>query len=184
MAPDEFAAFAGTELIAAGRAAEVAVAARHFADAPDGRTPLIFGADGRQTDFDLRGTDEDIAARYAPPRRSPGRPKLGVVGREVTLLPRHWEWLNAQPGGASVALRKLVEAARKDTADASAIRSAQDAACSFMTALAGDLPGYEDATRALYAGDQARFRALVAEWPADVAAHARALAGPAFGEQG
>ena len=92
--------------------------------------------------------------------RGRGRPKLGVVAREVTLLPRHWDWLNSQSGGASVALRKLVEAARLAGDDKDRTRHAQEAAYRFMTALAGNLPGYEEATRALYAADPARFDAI------------------------
>jgi len=99
-----------------------------------------------------------------------------VVAREVTLLPRHWEWLAAQPGGASVALRKLVEAARRDHRDRDIQRQVQECAHRFMSAMAGDLPGYEEAIRALFADDQARFAGLVAPWPADVRDHALRLA--------
>lgn len=112
--------------------------------------------------------------------RGRGRPKLGVIAREVTLLPRHWEWLNGQPGGASVALRRLVEAARAANGNKDRVRAAQEAAWRFMTALAGDLAGYEEATRALYASDAARFNALLAGWPADVRDYAATLAAPAF----
>ena len=108
-------------------------------------------------------------------RTGPGRPKLGVVGREVTLLPRHWDWLAAQPGGASVTLRKLVEAARKERQGPQAIRRAQDAAYRFMHALAGDLPGFEEATRALYAWDVERMRGLIERWPPDVRDHVLTL---------
>jgi hypothetical protein len=98
----------------------------------------------------------------------------------VTLLPRHWNWLNAQPGGASVALRKLVETARATGAHHDRKRAAQDAAYRFMTALAGDLPDYEDATRALYAGDRPRFEEKLAPWPEDVRAYTMRLASNAF----
>jgi hypothetical protein len=94
----------------------------------------------------------------------------------VTLLPRHWEWLNAQPGGASVALRRLVDEARRAHAERDRARQARDAAYAFMHAVAGDLPGFEEAARALFAGDRARFGALVAGWPGDVGGHAAALA--------
>ncbi|WP_107313666.1 DUF2239 family protein, partial [Burkholderia metallica] len=109
-------------------------------------------------------------------QRGRGRPKLGVVSREVTLLPRHWEWLAAQPGGASVALRKLVEDARRTHAAADRLRDAQTRAYHFMSAMAGDLPGFEEAARALYANDPARLAELVAGWPEDVRDHALALA--------
>jgi hypothetical protein len=100
--------------------------------------------------------------------RPRGRPKLGVVPREITLLPRHWDWLAVQPGGASAALRRLVEAARKAPASPAAAR---DAACRFMGQMCGDRPGYEEAVRALYRGEDERFEALIAGWPADVRAY-------------
>jgi hypothetical protein len=145
-------------------------------------------------ELDLRGTVEEVARRLAaqapaarPPEpapeeaRGPGRPKLGVVAREITLLPRHWEWLARQPGGASVTLRKLVEEARKAGAGKERVRQAQDAAYRFMSVMAGDRPGFEEATRALFAGKQGRFEELVEGWPADVREHARKLAAPALG---
>lgn len=112
--------------------------------------------------------------RRRRPRRGRGRPKLGVVAREVTLLPRHWEWLAAQPGGASVALRKLVEEARRSQSGRA--RQAQERAYHFMNAMAGDLPGFEEATRALFAGDREGFAERIAGWPTDVREHAAWLA--------
>jgi hypothetical protein len=116
--------------------------------------------------------------------RGRGRPKLGVVAREVTLLPRHWDWLNTQPGGASVALRKLVEEARRTSGDRDRTRAAQEAAYHFMSAIAGDLPGFEEATRALFAYDRRRFGDLVAQWPEDVRDHAIRLAFADLGSRG
>ena len=119
----------------------------------------------------------------AQPRRrasapaAPGRPKLGVVARQITLLPRHWEWLGEQPGGASVTLRKLVEEARRSTAGEAALRRSREACYRFMTTMAGDEPNYEEALRALFAGDAQRFAALTELWPPDVRDHARRLAG-------
>lgn len=144
------------------------------------RSALVFDDfTGRQVDLDMR---EEAAGEPAesPEHRGPGRPRLGVVGREVTLLPRHWEWLNAQPGGASVALRKLVEHARRESAGADRTRSAQEAAFRFMTAVAGNESGFEEACRALYAGELAAFESRTAAWPPDVAAYARRLAAAAF----
>jgi hypothetical protein len=180
-------AFAGHKLLAAGPLSTVALAVKH---APKGRdaAPIIVldDATGRTVDLDTRGSDADVAARYAetpivtePPADEPrgrGRPKLGVVAREVTLLPRHWEWLGAQPGGASVALRKLVEAARKAHADDDRRRERRDAAYRAMSAIAGDFPRFEEAARALYADEAARFRDLIKRWPADVRRHLAALA--------
>ena len=124
----------------------------------------------------LPAVETDASADVAEPRGR-GRPKLGVVSREVTLLPRHWEWLAAQPGGASVALRKLVEQARRDTGDKDRGRLASERAYHFMVAMAGDLPGFEEATRALFARDVAGFAQQIAAWPADVREHALRLAG-------
>ena len=121
---------------------------------------------------------EPAPAEDAAPQaeRTPGRPKLGVVAREVTLLPRHWEWLAGQPAGASVALRKLVEHARRASKEADRVRAAQESAYRFMTTMAGDQPGYEEAIRALFAGDLERLRQFVAKWPRDVRNHVLALA--------
>ena len=118
-------------------------------------------------------TADSEAADEAP--RGPGRPKLGVTAREVTLLPRHWEWLARQPGGASVALRKLVQSAMREGSAADAKRRATDAAYRFMSIIGGDLPHYEEVSRALFAGELARLRALVGGWPADVSEHLLAL---------
>ena len=112
--------------------------------------------------------------------RGAGRPRLGVVAREVTLLPRHWEWLDRQPGGASVTLRKLVEEARRGGADRDRVRHAQEVTYRFLLAIAGDLPGYEEAMRALFAGRRERFEELLAAWPPDVRDHALRLAAEAF----
>jgi hypothetical protein len=165
----------------------VALAARH---AGPETTVLVFDdATGKVIDLDLRGGDAAIRRRYQPvevvssdpnPERPRGRPKLGVVAREITLLPRHWAWLGTQPGGASVALRKLVEAAQRAGANRDRVRAAKEAAYRFMSAMAGDAPGFEEATRALFAGDRVRFTAQTADWPSDVRDHARRLAAAAF----
>jgi uncharacterized protein len=178
-------AFAGDRRIAKGGLQAVALAVKAAVEAAEPEPILIFdAATSAPVELDLRGDARDVAARYAAPaspageRKGPGRPKLGVVAREVTLLPRHWEWLASQPGGASTALRKLVEAARK--AEETSPRRAQEAAYRFMLAVGGDLPGYEDATRALFAGDAAGFKELTAAWPAGVRDHARELAASTF----
>ena len=149
-----YAAFTGFDQLASGPLAEVYAASRHEPGA------LIFD---RET-----GRVVDIDPRFPPgvegPR--PGRPKLGVVAREVTLLPRHWDWLAAQPGGASVALRKLVEDASRRPE--SRQRGRRDAAYRFATALVGNAPGYEEAMRALYAGQREDFAAHIEAWPRDV----------------
>jgi hypothetical protein len=108
--------------------------------------------------------------------RGRGRPKLGVVAREVTLLPRHWEWLTGETGGASVALRKLVEEARKSGGEKQRKRAAQEASYRFMSAMAGNRPGFEEAARALFADDRVRFDQQMASWPQDLRAYTWRLA--------
>ncbi|MDP2258119.1 MAG: DUF2239 family protein [Caulobacter sp.] len=169
-------AFSGDHRLTSGPLAQVA---RVVAVSADPSEVLVFrDDDGRSLDLDLRGTPEDVVGRLAPPPqtapRGPGRPKLGVTAREVTLLPRHWDWLSRQPGGASVALRKLVESALRDPAEEG--RTAREAAYRFLTTMAGDRPGYEEVTRALFAGDVDAFRARMSDWPADVRDHALTLA--------
>ena len=186
-------AFSGNYRIASGELRHVALKAKQAFDAHPERPVLVFDdADARALELPLELPPADLLAWLSRPqrldgdaaeperRRRPGRPKLGVVPREVTLLPRHWDWLAAQPGGASVALRRLVDAARKVSAGDDRRRAAQEAAYRFMQAMAGDQPGYEDATRALFAGDVARFEERTAAWPEDVREHASLLAADAF----
>lgn len=197
-------AFIGERLLASGAPGAVALAVKRALPQQDNdmsaQAVLIFDdRSGRQIDFDLRGTDQEIVARLQPEGqqptseqavregeenkgepRTPGRPRLGVVAREVTLLPRHWEWLAAQPGGASVTLRKLVEQARAQDGGRQAIREAQQAADRFMMTMLGNQPGYEDASRALYAGDRERFAMLTESWPRDLRDHVRRLAAAAL----
>lgn len=179
-------AFSGADRIASGRLIDVALAVK-AALARDAAASLLVFDDmtGAVVDLDLRGSAADVAARLSPPTMPPvepapargrGRPKLGVVAREVTLLPRHWEWLAAQPGGASHALRRLVDDARRSDRGQTDLRRAQDAAYRFMAAMAGNLPGFEEASRALFAADRAGFAAQTASWPADIRSYAHRLA--------
>jgi hypothetical protein len=185
--------------IASGTLAEVARAAKEFFDRNGGASILVFDdLTSEQIDLDFSISAEESAKRLTPAggpgepapaspetgvaARGPGRPRLGVVAREVTLLPRHWEWLGGQPGGASVALRKLVEQARKANESRDRQRRAQEAAYRFMSAVAGNLAGFEEAIRALFAADRARFDEMTAPWPPDVGGYARKLASDAFVE--
>lgn len=175
--------FSSDRLIARG--ALGAVLADIQAAAGAEAAPLVFDlATGRVVDLDLRGTLAEATARLTPApgaeKRGPGRPKLGVTAREVTLLPRHWDWLSAQPGGASVALRKLVEGALREAEGPDRARRAKEATYRFMTALAGDLPNYEEATRMLFAGDWTAFDAAVEGWPEGVRETARGMAAGAW----
>ena len=179
-------AFAGHRLLARGPAAEVVAAVKTATDA--GETVLTFDAvSGGVVDLDLRGEIAAVLARLTPAsgpeKRGPGRPKLGVTAREVTLLPRYWDWLAGQPGGASVALRKLVEGALKEAEGPDRARRAKEAAYRFMTAIAGDLPGYEAAVRRLFAGDWMAFDAAVEGWPEGVRDAVLGMAAGAWGER-
>jgi uncharacterized protein len=187
-----FTAFLGPNRLAAGPLAEVAIAVMQASRRPAAPPIIIFSdASGQPIDLDLRGTEREVIARLPKPAspadadpeevastepRGRGRPKLGVVAREVTLLPRHWEWLGAQSGGASVALRKLVEDARRANGDADRARAARDAAYRFMSVMAGNLAGFEEASRALFADDRRRFVGLIAGWPDDIRHHVVKLA--------
>ena len=169
-----YSAFAGDRLIAFGLLGDVLSAAKAHIDSSEDPQLLIFeDRSGRQLDFDFRGSVEEVLARALPPvaRSGPGRPKLGVVSREVSLLPRHWEWLEAQPQGISAGLRRLVEEARKRNPAEQRARKGREALSKFMTAIAGNRPNYEEATRALFASDHARFEELIGEWPEDIRAH-------------
>ena len=169
-------AFEGTTKIAEGSLVEVALAAKPITDREGASPVLIFeAASSEVVEVDFRGDSGDVARRLAEPPRGPGRPKLGVVAREVTLLPRHWEWLNSQPGGASVALRKLVEEARRANGSKDRIREARESVYRFMRTLAGNEPGFEEAARALFAGSVDGFERHTSAWPPDVRAHALRL---------
>ncbi|MBN2224706.1 MAG: DUF2239 family protein [Deltaproteobacteria bacterium] len=187
-----FTAFAGHELIASG---DIETAIRTAKEQIDGgrQDPVIFFDDrtGRQIDFDLRGTPEEALARLAShpefagaeaaaqPKSGPGRPNLGVVCREVSLLPRHWEWLAAQSGTASATIRRLVDEDRKRNGGKERARIARDAAGTFMWTMGGNLPGFEEASRALFAGDYGRLEGLVGRWPRDIREHLARLAAEA-----
>lgn len=191
-----YTAFDGAKLVASGDLPTLLQGARsHLDDHPQSLLLIFEDSTGRQVDYDFRGTVEDVLRRYAPaeaaeklvgeppeeppkaPTKGPGRPKLGVVSREVTLLPRHWEWLAEQPSGASATLRRLVDEARQN--EDAAVRSKR-AAGRVMTALAGDRPNFEEAYRALDTGDRHRFGSLTEGWPQDVRGYLLELAGAAF----
>lgn len=191
-------AFDGMRCIASGDLREVAVRVKKLIDQGEALSVLIFDDQSSEiVEIDFRGSSDDVVKRLeeeavsqvsAPDtsgtepeaRQGPGRPKLGVVPREVTLLPRHWEWLNCQPGGASVALRKLVEDACRMNIAQDRLRASQESLYRFMSAMGGDLPGFEEAARALFAQDADRFNEMIERWPADIRDHARKLGDFAF----
>jgi hypothetical protein len=200
--PPQYTAFIGSRLVSAGPLHDVALVIKRVIESGEQRPPVIFDdATSQVVDVDYRGTDADVTARLSaigtaepeqadaagggsPYReaqaRSRGRPKLGVVAREVTLLPRHWDWLASQPGGASAAVRRLVDAARQANVSADRARQAKESTYRFISAIAGNEAGFEEATRALFAGNPARFIEMTESWPPDVRDHARRLGARAF----
>jgi hypothetical protein len=191
----KYIAFASAKRIASGDLSQVARKAKAAWDRDKWAQVLIFDdVTSELIEVDFSGTPEDVLQRLpkvadgAVPEstqpegetRRPGRPRLGVVAREVTLLPRHWDWLASQPGGASVALRKLVEQARVINRGKDARRRGQEAAYRFLSAMAGNEPGFEEAIRALFADKRERFDEIVEPWPRDIRAHAKKLAAVAF----
>lgn len=161
-----YTAFAGNRRLTGGPLIEVIDA---LAAGPDTRRALVF--DDRSGDLVKLGRPSEIEQALAPPAPMSAAPVTLSVG----LLPRHVAWLEAQPGGPSAAIRRLVEAARRD--GTGRVRQARDAAYRFLSMMAGDLPGFEEACRALYAGDADRFEGAAVDWPRDVRAYGRRLAG-------
>lgn len=187
MSSTQIIAFDGDHCIASGDIVDVAARVKQTLSArPQGQVLLFDIETSRPVEIDFRGSVADVTTRLKaelspePAPRGPGRPKLGVVAREVTLLPRHWEWLAAQAGGASVTLRKLIEDARRNTAARDDARERQESVHRFLSAMAGDKPHYEEVLRALYANDGTRFHALIADWPLDVRRHVERLASDVF----
>ncbi|MEZ5417811.1 MAG: DUF2239 family protein [Vicinamibacterales bacterium] len=193
--PQVCTAFEDSRRLAHGPLDQVVRAAKAAFDGSRTSSILIFDdATGEQIDVDFSGSPAEVARlaaarearRLPPPEGDPavprgrGRPRLGVVAREVTLLPRHWQWLSGQPGGASVALRRLVDEARRTSVGRDRVRRAQEVAYRVTTALAGNLPGFEEAIRGLFARNGAAFHRNSAGWPDDVREYTRALAAPVF----
>lgn len=168
-----YSAFQNGRILRTGNLSEVALAIKARMTVDDTAEILTFNDEsGHVADLNLQGTEADIAARYGTQDlsepRGRGRPKLGVVPREVTLLPRHWDWLATQRGGASVALRRLVDEARKVEGDTRSTKERQEAAYRFLMAMAGNEPNLEEALRALFANDRPRFETLMQGWPQDI----------------
>ncbi len=170
-----YTAFGGSRIVAKGKLEAMLLGTKTWLDGGGAERLLIFeDQSGRQVDFDFRGTAAEVLER-ALPKKGPGRPRLGVVSAEVSLLPRHWDWLESQSKNVSATLRSLVDEARKRELGSGSPRSAIEAADRFMWSIAGDLGGCEEASRAIYAGDRARLAALVEAWPGDLASHVLSL---------
>lgn len=178
-----FTVFAGETRLAGGNPADVARAIKAVLQGGERRILRVFrDHDAMPATFDATLDVDAISnalleTRGGSGRRGQGRPRLGVFAREVTLLPRHWAWLSAQPGGASVTLRKLVDAAshapfadREERPEAAGLDR-------FVTAMASMLPWNKEALRAFMLGEEERFVAISENWPADLRDYARQLAG-------
>jgi uncharacterized protein len=179
-----YTAFADNDHLVSGSLEKMLRRTKQYLEDDGSGTILIFeDHSGVQVDFDFRGTFDEVLARLAShpllaghkksdtPRGGPGRPRLGVVCREVSLLPRHWEWLEEQPNGISAALRRLVDEARKREPHGQCARRAREAAGRFMMVMAGNRPGYEEASRALFAKDQEALKKQIRRWPPDIRRH-------------
>jgi uncharacterized protein len=185
-----YTAFDGPQLLFQGSLSEVVLKIKKRLGKTDHSSVLIFSDEtGKTMDFNFQGTEKDVKKRLevfvadTTPKESsggPGRPKLGVISREVSLLPRHWEWLASQPGGASTTIRSLVEEASKKSAGTLTIKQLQERAYRFLSVMAGDLPDYEEALRALYKRDKPRFTTLIKAWPQDIRSYSLELAKPVF----
>jgi hypothetical protein len=181
--PPHFTAFQGHQRLVSGPLQAVMDAAVRAAAQPTSSAAVLVFDDATGAQVDLGAPAAAVPPAESPaglPARTAGRPKLGVIAKEVTLLPRHWEWLALQPGGASVTLRRLVDEARRSQGSRDAVRAAQERCYRFLHAIAGNLPGYEDALRALYRADAGAFQGAMAEWPQDLREHAAVLAMAAF----
>lgn len=179
----EYTAFIGDRVVAVGNLEEMLPKLKARFDHDRGTPFIIFDDEtGAQTDFDLRGPLPEIlaAANRIPSPKGPGRPKLGVTSREITLLPRHWDWLEQQPNGASAAVRRLIDEERKRAPAKARRQRATHATGRFLSAMAGNRPGHEEASRFLYRGDQKSFTESISAWPKDVRGYALRLSKDAF----
>jgi uncharacterized protein len=185
-----YTAFDRFKIISQGNLEEVALdVRRHLKTNREARILIFSDFSGRQMDLDLSGSEKDTLERLKifktpdlnPSQSGPGRPKLGVVPREISLLPSHWEWLSTQPGGSSATIRRLVEEMMKINASGKdKSKHAQETVYTFLNAIAGDLPNFEEALRFLYRRDKKRFKDLISSWPEDLVRHTLTLASEAF----
>ncbi len=184
-----YSAFSGHKLLVRGPLDKVVLSIKKKLKEEPRSSILAFSdSTGKQMDFDLQGSEKEVLQRLEVfvtkdqpiVTSGPGRPKLGVVSREISLLPRHWEWLSTQSGGASVTLRRLVDEARKNASGKELIKLSQERTYKFMTAIAGDLPQYEEALRALFSKDKKKFESHVYGWPKDLISYIKILSDACF----
>ena len=185
----QFTAFESEKILFKGPLADLILKVKKRLGKSENSSILIFSdSTGKNIDFNFQGSEKDVLKRleiYSEEvginqSAGPGRPRLGVVSRVISLLPRHWEWLATQSGGSSAYLRKLVDEARKKEGGQHTLKQLQERTYKFISVMAGDLNGYEEALRALYKRDEKKFIALIEVWPRDIRNHALELARPAF----
>jgi hypothetical protein len=186
-----YTAFGNGKLIVHGGLDDVVTKIKRWYDKYSNGTLLVFNDfTGKTMEFDLRGSEKEVLQKiemFLPQEivvvsARPGRPKLGVVTREVSLLPQHWEWLASQPEGASAALRKLVEGAKKNLVMKESVKQVQERAYKIMSILAGDLPQYEEALRSLYRRNEENFKQHIASWSPDIKDYVMKTVEPVFSE--
>lgn len=190
---ETYTAFEGPDRLFKGNLQDVVLKTKRRLGRAENSSILIFSdATGRTIEFNFHGSEKDVSRRLEmyvdqagnKPSSGPGRPRLGVISREISLLPRHWEWLATQSGGASAAIRRLIEEAKKKSAARGSIKQLQERAYQFMTVIAGDLAGYEEALRALYRADRKHFLLKIQDWPCDIKNYLMELAEPVFEASG
>jgi hypothetical protein len=188
-AQETYTAFEGTTRLFRGTIEQVVLQIKERLGRAENSSVLIFSDNtGKTMDFNFQGKVKDVLKRLeiyvskqnCGPVAGPGRPKLGVISREVSLLPRHWEWLANQSGGASATIRKLIEDAKKRSSAHTSIKHVQERVYRFMSVIAGDMTGYEEALRALYKADRKNFLLHMRDWPTDVRTHVVEMAKPIF----
>jgi uncharacterized protein len=188
-AQENYTAFEGTTRLYRGTFQEVVLKVKERLGRAENSSVLIFSNNtGKTMDFNFQGNMKDtlkrlekfVSTQEPRPISGPGRPKLGVISREVSLLPRHWEWLASQPSGASATIRKLIEEAKKKSSTRNSVKHVQECVYRFMSVIVGDMKGYEEALRALYKADRKNFLLHIQDWPTDVRTHVIEMAKPVF----
>ena len=186
---ETYTAFDGTTRLFRGTFQEVVLKVKERLGRAENSSVLIFSNNtGKTMDFNFQGNVKDtlkrlekfVSTQEPGPISGPGRPKLGVISREVSLLPRHWEWLASQPSGASATIRKLIEEAKKRSSTRNSVKQVQERVYRFMSVIVGDMKGYEEALRALYKADRKNFLLHIQDWPTDVRTHVIEMAKPVF----
>ena len=147
------------------------------------RPPHLRGPDGPPDRFRFPGIDRRRAgagskAGHPAGWTGPSEPRRGLPRGITAAAPLGMA--GTEPNGASAAIRRLVDEARKRDPEGERAREAATASSRFMSAIAGNMPGFEEASRALFAHDGARFADLISAWPGDIRAQLQRMAGPWF----